>query len=173
MTFWRRDKTAAEAFSVDSDEFRSLCGLWPTGVSIVTTRDGQGRSYGVTMNSVTSVSLEPPLLLICLRNESDTLTAMRESGMFCINLLASGQEDLSRRFAHRRPDKFKGTRTHDGRLGAPVLEGVLAALECRVEEVYPGGDHRIVVGEMVHGVRYNENALPLVYFKGNYSAPQI
>lgn len=172
MTFWRRDRTSAEAFSVGPDEFRALCGLWPTGVSVVTTRDAQGRAYGVTMNSVTSVSLEPPLLLICLKNESDTLAAIRETGVFCINLLASGQAEVSRCFAHRRADKFDGVASHDGRLGAPVLEGVLAALECRVEAVYPGGDHAIVVGELVHGARYNADALPLVYFKGQYSSPQ-
>lgn len=171
MTFWRRDKTGAETFSVGADEFRTLCGLWPTGVSVVTTRNGAGKAYGVTMNSVTSVSLEPPLLLICLTNASDTLAAMRESGIFCISVLTSAQEDLSKRFAHRRSDKFDGVAVHDGRLGAPVLDGALAALECRVEEVYPGGDHKIVVGELVHGVCYDDEAAPLIYFKGQYAAP--
>jgi len=172
MTFWRKDKTTAETFSADPDEFRACFRLWPTGVSVVTTRDAQGRAYGVTMNSVTSVSLEPPLLLMCLRNDSETLAAMRESGIFCVNFLASGQEEISNRFAHKRPDKFKDLATHDGRLGAPVLEGVLAALECRVDEVYPGGDHQIVLGELVQGTRHNPDAAPLVYFDGRYSAPQ-
>jgi len=172
MTFWRKDKTAAEAFSADPDDFKACFRLWPTGVSVVTTRDAGGQVYGVTMNSVTSVSLEPPLLLMCLRNDSETLAALRASGIFCVNFLARGQEEISNRFAHRRPDKFKDLPTHDGRLGAPVLEGVLAALECRVEEVYPGGDHQIVLGELVHGTRHNPDAAPLVYFDGQYSAPQ-
>lgn len=172
MTFWRKDRTSAETFSVGPDEFRSLCGLWPTGVSVVTTRNGAGAAYGVTMNSVTSVSLEPPLLLICLTNDSETLAAMRESSVFCINVLTSEQAELSRRFAHRRADKFTGVAVHDGRLGLPVLDGALAAMECRVEHVYPGGDHKIVVGELVHGVCYDEEAAPLVYFKGEYSAPR-
>jgi len=172
MTFWRRDKTGAESFSVGPDEFRALCGLWPTGVSVVTTRGVEGRPYGVTMNSVTSVSLEPPLLLICLTNDSETLAAIRASGIFCINVLTSAQEDLSQRFAHRRADKFDGVPVHDGRLGTPVLDGALAALECRLEEVYPGGDHKIVVGELVHGVCYDDEATPLIYFKGQYAAPR-
>lgn len=172
MTFWRKDRTGAETFSVGPDEFRTLCGLWPTGVSIVTTRNAAGRVYGVTMNSVTSVSLEPPLLLICLTNDSDTLAAMRESGIFCINVLTSEQKELASRFAHRRADKFSSVPVHDGRLGAPVIDGVLAALECRVEQVYPGGDHKIVVGELVHGLCYDERAAPLMYFKGQYAAPR-
>lgn len=172
MTFWRKDRTSAESFSVGPDEFRMLCGLWPTGVSVVTTRDGQGQPYGVTMNSVTSVSLEPPLLLICLTNDSETLAAMCKTGVFCINVLTSAQAELSRRFAHSRADKFQDVPVHDGRLGLPVLDGALAALECRLEQVYPGGDHKIVVGELMHGVCYDEDAAPLVYFKGQYSAPQ-
>ncbi len=173
MTFWPKDKTDAEAFRASPDEFKACFRLWPTGVSVVTTRDGEGRAHGVTMNSVTSVSLEPPLLLMCLHNDSETLKALRASGIFCVNFLASGQEEISNRFAHRRPDKFQGVPTHEGRLGAPVLEGVLAALECHVEEVYPGGDHQIVLGELVHGARHNPDAAPLVYFNGQYAKPQV
>jgi len=173
MTFWRKDKSAAETFSASPEEFKACFRLWPTGVSVVTTRDGEGRAHGVTMNSVTSVSLEPPLMLMCLRNDSETLAAMRASGVFCVNFLADGQQEISNRFAHRCPDKFEGVATYDGRLGAPVLQGVLAALECRVEEVYPGGDHQIVVGELVHGTRYHPDAAPLVYFDGRYSKPDI
>jgi len=173
MTFWRKDKTEAETFSASPEDFKACFRLWPTGVSVVTTRDGEGRAYGVTMNSVTSVSLEPPLLLMCLRNDSETLAALRASGIFCVNFLASGQEEISNRFAHRRPDKFKDLPTHDGRLGAPVLEGVLAALECRVEGVYPGGDHQIVLGELVQGTRHNPEIAPLVYVDGQYARPQF
>jgi len=172
MTFWRKDKATAETFSASPEEFKACFRLWPTGVSVVTTRDSEGKAYGVTMNSVTSVSLEPPLLLMCLRNDSETLAALRATGTFCINVLGAGQEDISNQFAHSRADKFDGVSTLEGRLGAPVLANVLAALECRVEEVYPGGDHQIVVGELVHGTRYNTEALPLLYFNGQYSAPQ-
>ncbi len=172
MTFWPKNKADAEAFRASPEEFKACFRLWPTGVSVVTTRDGEGRAYGVTMNSVTSVSLEPPLLLMCLHNDSETLKALRASGIFCVNFLARGQEEISNRFAHKRPDKFHGIPTHEGRLGAPVLEGVLAALECRVEEVYPGGDHQIVLGELVHGTRHNPGAAPLVYFNGEYSSPE-
>ena len=171
MTFWRRDKMAAETFSASPEEFKACFRLWPTGVSVVTTRDGEGRAYGVTMNSITSVSLEPPLLLMCLGNDSDTLAALRSSGIFCVNFLASGQDDISTRFAEIRSDKFQGVNTHDGRLGVPVLEGVLAALECRVEEIYPGGDHQIILGELVHGTRLDPEATPLLYLNGRYSAP--
>jgi len=173
MTFWRKDKSAAETFSASPEEFKACFRLWPTGVSVVTTRDGEGRAYGVTMNSVTSVSLEPPLLLMCLRNDSETLAALRASGIFCVNFLASGQEEISNRFAHRRPDKFHGINTHDGRLGAPVLQGVLAALECRVEDVYPAGDHQIVLGELVHSARHDPDAAPLVYLNGQYAKAQF
>ncbi len=156
--------------SISADEFRALFGLWPTGVSIVTTRDLAGRHFGLTMNSITSVSLEPPLLLVCLANESETLDAICDSRMFCINLLASDQEDLSRRFAHRSADKFQGVSFSNGHLGAPILDGVLGAMECRVRDIFPGGDHRIVVGQCIHGEKFNDDAAPLVFVRSRYGA---
>jgi flavin reductase (DIM6/NTAB) family NADH-FMN oxidoreductase RutF len=170
MFFGRRAKQASTMTSISPDEFRSLCGLWPTGVSIVTTRDLAGHHFGLTMNSITSVSLEPPLLLVCLANSSETLEAICDSRIFCINLLASDQEDLSRRFASRSLDKFQGVRFSAGQLGAPVIDGVLGAMECRVEDIFPGGDHKIVVGRCVHGEKFNCDAAPLVFVRSRYGA---
>lgn len=150
-----------------SDEFRRLCRLWPTGVAVVTTTDALGRYYGLTMNSVTSVSLDPPMLLICPASGSQTLRAMRKSRIFCVNFLAGTQEGLARRFARREQDKFDGVPFRSGRLGAPVLEGVLASFECCIDGVFPGGDHEIVLGLLTHA-EGGADGTPLVFYKGQY-----
>lgn len=150
--------------------FRKACGFWATGVSIVTTCDVDQTPYGLTMNAVTSLSLNPPLFLICVDNNSDTLEPMRRSGVFCINVLSLGQQALSNGFAKKNPNKFEGVGFDRGSTGAPLLHGRLMAIECTVTASYPGGDHQIFVGEVRAITLPGPDTLaPLLYFRGAYS----
>ena len=152
------------------DLFRKACGYWATGVSIVTTCDADGKAYGLTMNGLTSLSLDPPLFIICVDNKSDTLEPMKRSGSFCVNVLSSGQQDLSNRFAKKGPDKFEGVDHETGATGAPRLAGRLLAIDCTVKEILPGGDHHIVVGEVqAVDLPADETSAPLLYFRGKYA----
>ncbi|MGD9604216.1 MAG: flavin reductase family protein [Gammaproteobacteria bacterium] len=153
------------------ENFRKACGFWATGVSIVTTRDADHTPFGLTMNAVTSLSLTPPLFVICVDNKSDTLEPMKRSGVFCINVLSAGQQDLSNRFAKKGQDKFDGVGFERGATGAPMLDGRLMAIDCQVTAVHPGGDHHIFVGE-VRGISLppSEDLQPLLYYRGRYGA---
>jgi len=152
------------------DNFRKACGYWATGVSIVTTRDVDHTPYGLTMNAVTSLSLTPALFVICVDNKSDTLEPMKRSGVFCINVLSSGQQDLSNRFAKKNPNKFEEVGFERGITGSPMLEGRLMAIDCQVTAVHPGGDHHLFVGE-VRGITLpaTEALQPLLYYRGRYA----
>jgi len=154
-----------------SDDFRKACGLWASGVSIVTTRDTAGKGYGLTMNAVTSLSLDPPLFVVCLDNKSDTLSPLQESKVFAINVLAADQQALSNAFAKKNPDKFADVPFETGATGAPLLPGRLLGIECTLTAVYPEGDHHIVVGKVEALSRHPaEDAAPLLYFRGRYAA---
>jgi flavin reductase (DIM6/NTAB) family NADH-FMN oxidoreductase RutF len=125
-----------------------------------------GEFRGLVVNSVTALSLEPPLYLVCLDRNSNTWQAIVESGVFSINFLSDRQIDISRRFASKTPDKFAGMDVVCGKHGAPLIDGALAACECRLVNTYPGGDHEIVVGA-VDQVRIGEGD-PLLFFRGGY-----
>ena len=157
--------------TITPESFRRASGLWATGVSIVTTVDGAGKPFGLTMNAVTSLSLNPPMFIVCVDNNSDTLAPMRASKVFCINVLASSQQDLSNRFAKKGDDKFSGVPHSLGTTGAPLLDGALLAIECATTNIVAGGDHQIMLGE-VRRIVTNESAgiEPLLYFGGRYAA---
>lgn len=151
--------------------YRHLMSHWPTGVSLVTTWAPDG-PRGCTANAVTSLSLDPPLLLVCFDRASRTLRSVQESKRFCVNVLTCDQEELARKFALKETEltRFDGLkyRTEDG---VPVLEGSLAHVVCRVESELAGGDHVIVLGEPLEG-RMDECAAPLIFFRGTYWQPQ-
>lgn len=154
---------------INADDFRKACGLWATGVSIVTSVDAQGKPFGLTMNAVTSLSLEPPMFLVCVDKGSDTLKAILDSGVFCVNVLAQGQQALSDRFAKKGDDKFSGIEHTRGETGAPLLAGTVLAVECTVKAVLPGGDHEIFCGEVEQVVAdHSESIEPLLYYCGRY-----
>lgn len=155
--------------ALDTAGYRRLMSSWPTGVSIVTSSDGDGVK-GCTVNSLTSLSLDPLLLLVALHEGSSTLDAIRSSGRFCINVLSAGQEDLSRRFARRDGDidKFAGV-AYSVDDGLPRLAGSLACISCEAERMLAGGDHEIVVARPVAG-RMTEGASPLLFLRRGYSA---
>ena len=149
----------------DSLELRRLMGQWATGVSVVTSLGPRG----CTANAITSLSLDPPLVLVCLERSSNTLEAIRATGRFCINVLAADQEELARSFARKcaEEEKFGGI-GHTLVDDVPVLDGVLAWVSCELEEELPGGDHAILTGRPLRG-ESDPAASPLVFFRGAYS----
>jgi flavin reductase (DIM6/NTAB) family NADH-FMN oxidoreductase RutF len=150
----------------DPKELRRVMGQFATGVTIITTRDAEGAPYGLTANAVSSLSLEPPLVLICVDKKAETGPHFLDSRCFVMNVLAEGQEELSSRFAKSGGDKFQGLAYATDQHGVPVLEGTLAHLECRIVETHEGGDHYIHVGEVLHAEVRDGN--PLLFFRGRY-----
>jgi flavin reductase ActVB len=152
--------------AVTQAEFRRALRHFAAGVTVVTTRDGEGRPCGLTASAFTAVSLDPPLVLVCVDRAATAHPAVERHGWFAVNVLARSQELLSRQFAASGGDKFAGVPFRDGHAGLPVLEGVLAALECRLVERHAGGDHTIFVGQVE--ATSIEGGMPLVYFQGAY-----
>jgi flavin reductase (DIM6/NTAB) family NADH-FMN oxidoreductase RutF len=152
------------------DEFRELIGHFATGVTIVTAVD-DGRSFGTTASAVTSLSLEPPMLLICMNKESETGRAVASAGRFAVNILGEQQVALAQRFAQKGGDKFGGVPTAAGESGAPLIEDALATLECRVVEQTTGGTHTVFFGEVEAGTA--RDGAPLAYYRGRFGTLQI
>jgi 3,4-dihydroxy-2-butanone 4-phosphate synthase len=149
---------------------RDAMGHFATGVSVVTARDPAGAPVGTTANAISSVSLDPPLLLACLARTSETLAAIRADRRFAVNVLGADQRHHSGRFAK----KCDAVRTHevewhDHDLGVPVLPGALATIACEVEAIHPAGDHEIVIGYARHLEHREPGARPLLFYRGSYS----
>jgi 3-hydroxy-9,10-secoandrosta-1,3,5(10)-triene-9,17-dione monooxygenase reductase component len=151
----------------DSDRFRAVMGHFATGVTIVTCQ-GAGGPAGLTTNAVTSLSLDPLLLLVCFARGSRTLAAVRESRRFAVNVLRAGQEDLARVFASKRVgrEKFEAV-THRVRHDVPVLDDALAWAACDLRDLHDGGDHVIAVGAVTQ-MGAGDGGEPLVFFRGRY-----
>jgi 4-nitrophenol 2-monooxygenase / 4-nitrocatechol 4-monooxygenase, reductase component len=150
----------------DGAVFRRVISNFMSGVVVMTTTH-DGVRYGMTVSAISSLSLDPPMLLVCLNSASTTQEAVRRSGRFAVNILAEHQGHIAERFA--RPgtdDKFAGLATSPGRTGVPVIPGVLATVECRVAEVVSGGTHRVFLGEAVHAEAIEGS--PLAYFRGKF-----
>lgn len=153
---------------VTSEDFRRACGRFATGVTIASVLDGQGVPHGLTVSSFTSVSLRPPLILICLGHEVTVIDIFRAARYFGISVLAENQREISERFARKGQDRFNGLEWHRGQTGVPLLGGVLASIECVVDQRFTAGDHDIFVGEMVNAqVAEGE---PLIHFSSRYRA---
>ena len=156
---------------VPAAEFRDAMGHFATGVTVVTSVGADGAPVGTTANAVTSLSLDPPLVLVCFDLGSLTLQAIRGHGSFVVNVLAAAQRHLSANFARRGlTAAWDGVRHRHGPTGSPRLEDVLAVLECTVEHCLPGGDHEIVVGRVRHAETSATPADPLVFFRGGYAS---
>ncbi len=151
----------------EESHFRHVIGHFTTGVTLVTSRRADGRPCGLTANSVASVSLNPLLVLVCLDREAASHGCIIEGGAFAVSILESGDEALARRFAEGgRDDRFQELPWREGVTGSPILERALAWLDCRVTDVHEGGDHSIVVGEVVAcDARHGE---PLLFYRGEY-----
>ena len=152
------------------DEFRELIGHFATGVTIVTAFH-DGEPFGTTASAVTSLSLEPPMLLICMNKESATGRAVAATERFAVNILGEGQVELAERFAQKGGDKFTGVPTTPGESGQPLIDDALATLECRVVERTTGGTHVVFFGEVEAGSA--RDGAPLAYYRGRFGTLQI
>jgi flavin reductase (DIM6/NTAB) family NADH-FMN oxidoreductase RutF len=149
-----------------SAEFRRVLGHFATGVTIVTTSDRDARPTGLTASAFTSVSLDPPLVLVCIDHKSQSYGPLVDGGRFAVNILSTDQEALSRKFATTRLDKFDGVAYRLSALGLPVLTDALAHLECVTVSTHVEGDHTILVGRVEEGSARAGD--PLLYFCGQY-----
>lgn len=145
---------------------RRIFGRFATGVTVVTTRLG-GQLHGMTANAVTSLSLDPPLVLVAVDRRAQIHPALREGRCFALNILGEGHEPLSRRFATSGPKEFADLALVTAVTGAPILADALGWVDCRITQVLPGGDHDIFIGEIVAG-DHKEGGRPLLYFAGKY-----
>ncbi len=151
---------------ISRDEFRHALGRFASSVTVVTTRDSAGRLHGITVSAFCSVSLEPPLILVCIENNTGSHYAFEQSNSFVVNILREDQQHLSNRFASYLPDKFAEVKYHLGIDDLPVLEDILANLECRLVNSHASGDHTIYIGEIERATINDDK--PLVYWHGNY-----
>ena len=156
---------------VSADDFRSALSRFPSGVNVVTTKDAAGQPHGITVSAFCSVSLSPPLVLICIEITTASHDAFAESGVFVINILKESQQYLSEQFAAPAVDKFEDVEFRSGIDGVPVLIDALASLECRLKHTYAGGDHTIYVGE-VETINLSKGK-PLIYFQGDYTGVKV
>ena len=158
--------------AIDGRDLRNAMGLFATGVTVITTKDTAGKPFGLTANAFSSLSLDPPMLLICVDKGVDCYNCFEESKVFAVNFLSLGQEELSTRFATKGIEKFEGLSYSVGELGVALLDGALAHFECTVAHAYEGGDHTIYVGEVQKLVTSPGD--PLLFYQGKYRslAPQ-
>lgn len=151
---------------INHAEFRSALGSFPTGVTVVTARGPDGRDVGVTANSFNSVSLNPPMVLWSINKDSASLASFISSGTFAVHILAADQQAVSDRFAARWTERFADLEIERGYGEAPLLSGCAARFQCRLVYRYEGGDHEILVGEVIRFDRLDK--APLVYHGGRY-----
>lgn len=159
--------------TIDIKDFRRALGQFPTGVTVITTVDENDNPVGVTASSFNSVSMEPPLVLWSVAKSAYSAKVFEQAGFFAVNVLGKHQVDISNRCATQGGDKFAGLNYRTGRGNFPVLEGTSACFECQTWNQYDGGDHIIIVGEIID-YHYNDSIMPLVFARGSYavSAPQ-
>lgn len=153
--------------SIDPDSFRAVLGRFASGVTVVTTRDSEGMDLGMTVSAFCSLSLEPPLVLVCIAKDAGMHEALIRENIFIVNILSDGQEALARRFAAANCKRFDGVGYTRGNAEVARLDDALAHLECTVKDLSDGGDHTIVIGE-VQAVSHND-AKPLLYYRGGYA----
>jgi flavin reductase (DIM6/NTAB) family NADH-FMN oxidoreductase RutF len=152
--------------AIEPNELRSVMGQFASGVTIITTHDGAGRDFGLTASAFCSVSLTPPLILVCIDKRCESYPAFARSRVLTVNILARGQEELSRRFAKSGGDKFDGVEMARGATACARIAASLAYLDCKVVAEHEAGDHTIYVGE-VEAIEVLEGD-PLLYFRGAY-----
>lgn len=152
--------------AVGPQAFLRACAQFATGVAIVSVLDSSGQPQGMTANSFTSVSLQPPLVLVCIDHKARLMEHVETSDAFAINILRESQQELSTHFARPAEDRFVATEWYPGETGMPLIPGALATLECRIVQRIPAGDHTILLGEVVSAIRHEGR--PLVYFSSSY-----
>ena len=151
--------------ALDEAAFKLAMSHFASGVTVVTT-EHEGKAFGMTVASFASLSLHPPLVLICIEKSVKTHDAIAAAGKFGVSILRSDQQEISSRFASRAEDKFSGVDVRRGELGLPLITGALTTLECSVENRLPGGDHSIFIGKVVDA--QTTEGVPLIYFRSGY-----
>ena len=151
----------------DPRTLRDALGSFATGVTVVTCVDEDARPFGLTVNSFTSVSLDPPLLLVCVAKQARCAPALTSASHFAVNVLQTGQRPASIRFSTRDEDRFGATPWSTGETGAPLLMDSLGVFECERHAVHDGGDHDILVGRVVRA-SFDAKMDPLLFFRGSY-----
>ena len=151
---------------VGEEDFRRVMGHFSTGVTVVCSRKPDGDPVGLTVNAFTSVSLDPPLVLICIHRDAEAHDLLLQAGQFGVSFLRAEQEELAVLFSTLDPDdRFRDLVVPHGPFGNPLVEGALAWMECRIHQVHPGGDHSIIVGEVLGCDAADGN--PLLFFRGS------
>ncbi|MEZ5427050.1 MAG: flavin reductase family protein [Pyrinomonadaceae bacterium] len=153
---------------ISPDEFRAALSKFASGVTVVTTKDAGGTPHGITVSAFCSVSLEPPLILVCIEKNAYSHAAFGESGVFVVNILSDQQIDHSNQFASPALDRFDGIKCREGLEGVLILEEALVNLECRLVNSHENGDHTIFIGRIERATV--KDGKPLLYFHGNYRA---
>jgi flavin reductase (DIM6/NTAB) family NADH-FMN oxidoreductase RutF len=152
--------------AITNDEFKAALGRFASGVTVVTTKDADGNLHGLTVSAFCSVSMNPPLILVCIHKNTGSYSSFEESKAFVVNILEESQQQISNHFASHSDDKFSGQHYELNENGLPILADCLVNLECSLKHSYDGGDHTIFVGEIekttVHGGK------PLIYAQGKY-----
>jgi 3-hydroxy-9,10-secoandrosta-1,3,5(10)-triene-9,17-dione monooxygenase reductase component len=160
------EESAEALLSPDEASFRTVLGHFATGVTIITAMDGD-EPIGVSANSFTSVSLDPPLVLFCAAKASTTWPRLEAAGKFTVNILNEHQEDVCRVFATKGIDRFGRIGWHPSPIGAPILSGAVAYIDCEIDAQYDAGDHLIVVGAVKELGVLSEDG-PLIFYRGGY-----
>jgi len=151
---------------IDSHAFRNACSKYATGVTIAAVIGPDGKPHGLTVNSFTSVSMHPPLVLICLDHKVKVLEYFKQATSFGISILSEQQQDLSNRFASRGENRFQHTPWHPAKSGAPLIDGALATFDCELTQTVEAGDHIIFIGRV--RALTAEDGRPLLYFSSGY-----
>jgi 4-nitrophenol 2-monooxygenase / 4-nitrocatechol 4-monooxygenase, reductase component len=159
-----------EPRSLTPEEFREVISHFASGVTVVTALH-DGRPFGTTASAVTSLSLEPPMLLICMNKQSETGRAVAAAGHFAVNILGADQIELAKRFARKGGDKFAGVPVSDGKWGEPIFDEALATLECRVAEQTAVATHYVFMAEVLSGAA--RAGTPLAYFRGQFGRLEL
>jgi flavin reductase (DIM6/NTAB) family NADH-FMN oxidoreductase RutF len=153
--------------TVSQSAFRAVLGRFATGVTVVTARDRRGRDVGMTVSAFASVSLDPPLVLICVDHSASVYNQLSKATHFIANILSEGQEAIARRFAETTPNRFDGIGYERGQTGIAVLLDVLGYIECEVVARHEAGDHDIIIGRV--DVAVANEGKPLLYYRGGYA----
>jgi flavin reductase (DIM6/NTAB) family NADH-FMN oxidoreductase RutF len=153
---------------IDKREFRDCCGKFLTGVTVVTTTDAEGNYVGITANSFTSVSLEPPMVLVCVDNRINSFEAFANAKSYAVHILGDDQESISGLFATKGADKFAQVETEVGINDIPLLKEYSVRMECDVVNQVQAGDHIILIGEVKKLDKSNEDRNPLGFYSGKY-----
>ena len=151
---------------IDAARFRTLLGHFATGITVLTTRDPQGRPRGMTASAVASASLDPPLVLVCIDKRAEVHALLETRLPFVLNVLAADQEALSRRIAAEESERFTGLGLHASSTGLPVLDGIAGHIECEWHSRFPSGDHSAFLGLVIGGAAHDRR--PLLHYRGGY-----